>query len=193
MQFDNGILGQLTQFRRELDLAPALAGGMKDSTAVNHDAKHFFETERLGAELGIVVVKLPAFAFLKFDRAQRANALALTPSPSPIRWERVAGGRVREDFDNVAFAGETEPFRPDRQCAQQGYALGDFIAGQVRVLMRDVAADGVLVLLAMTFNRLQRRAAPAVKEIVEQRKRQRVHFRFKICDLRFTIEAVRAM
>ena len=43
------------------------------------------------------------------------------------------------DFHNVAFAGETEPFRPDRQCAQHGYALGDFIAWQVRVFMDDVA------------------------------------------------------
>jgi hypothetical protein len=71
-------------------------------------------------------------------------------------------------FHNVAFARETEPFRPDRQRAEQRHALGDFVARQVRVFMRDIAANGMLVFLAMTFNRLQRRAARAVKVVIEQ-------------------------
>jgi hypothetical protein len=41
--------------------------------------------------------------------------------------------------------------------------------------MRDVAPDGMLVFLAMTFNRLQRRAARAIEEVVEERERERVN------------------
>src|SRR5438874_2617471 len=102
MQLGNGVLRQLPQFRCELDLAAAFAGGVKDSTAVNHDAEHFFETEGLGAELRVVVLKLAAFAFLVFDRAK------------PIRISEF-GFRtcVKPDLDNVAFSGQAKPFRPD--------------------------------------------------------------------------------
>ena len=78
------------------------------------------------------------------------------------------------DFHNVALAGESETFRPDRERAQQGNALGDFIAGKVGVLVREVAADGVLVFLAMTFDRLQRRAPRAVEEVVEETQWNRI-------------------
>ena len=70
VQLGNGILSQLPQFLRKLDFAAALAGGVKDSTPVNHNAEHFFQAKRLGAELGVVVVELAAFAFFVFNRDQ---------------------------------------------------------------------------------------------------------------------------
>src|SRR5205814_3359613 len=92
-------------------------------------------------------------------------------------------------FHDVALAGESEPLRPDGQRAQQGHAFGNFVTGEVRVFVRDVTADGVLVFLAMTFNRLQGRPARAVEEVVEEGEGERVH-EFAVYDLRFTIEVV---
>ena len=74
-------------------------------------------------------------------------------------------GRYGMDFHDIALAGETEPFRPDRQRAQHGYAFGNFITGQVSVLMRDVAADGVLVFLKYALD-VDQRGAPRAKEVV---------------------------
>ena len=57
----------LPQLRRELDLAPPFAFRMKDRPTRDGDAEHFLQAERLGAELGVVVLPLPAFAQLELD------------------------------------------------------------------------------------------------------------------------------
>ena len=70
MKPGNARFGALTQFRRELDVAAAFAVGVEDGAARDGDVEHFLEAQRLGAELGVVVYPLAAFAELELHGNQ---------------------------------------------------------------------------------------------------------------------------
>jgi hypothetical protein len=71
------------------------------------------------------------------------------------------------NFDDVAFAGEAEPFGPDGQGAEEGDAPGHLVAGEVGVFMDDVAAEGVRIILEDAFEVDERGAAGAEEELVD--------------------------
>ena len=80
--------------------------------------------------------------------------------------------RFGMNLDDVAFAVQAEAFGPDGQGAQEGDALDDIVAGEIRVLVDDIAAVGVLVGGAPALDDLQRRPARAVEVVVEEREGQ---------------------
>ena len=139
MQFGNRVLGQSAELGCELDFAPPFSRGVKNRAALDVDPEHFFEAQRLSAHLRVIVIELPAFPFLVFNWAQR---------PRLFRF------RIRNYLDNVALARQPEPLGPGRQRTPEQYALGHFVTGQIRVLMREIAEDRVHILLAPAFDGL---------------------------------------
>jgi hypothetical protein len=87
------------------------------------------------------------------------------------------------NLNNVALAIQAQPFRPDRQCAQQCHAFDHLVTGQIRMLVDNVAALGVLIGRTPALDDLQRRPARAVEMVVEEREGQLFHFGFTILDL----------
>ena len=149
----DGLFGEATQILAKLYLPAALAGRMKDGTPGYVQSEHFFQAECLRAKLGVVVVELAAAALFELYRHQRAIGMAL---------------------DNVAPAAEPELLRPDGQSAQQGYALDGFVAGNVGLLVGNIADYRVLIGPAQPLNCLQCRPSLAEEKVVEERDRDGV-------------------
>ncbi len=158
------------EFGREFDGPAAFAVGMEDRPVRDRDAEHFLETERLGAELGVVVDPGASPAELEFDGQERLRLLE--PRVGVAGWCRRAGDEL--DLDDVALAIEAKPIGPDRQGAPEEHALGHFVTREVGVFVDDVPAFGVLVGLPPSFHHFQRRPPRAVKEVVEEAQRQRL-------------------
>lgn len=74
MQFANGALSGGAKFRRELNFAAALAVRMEDGSTRDGDAEHLLQTQRLGAELRVVILPLAALAQLELDRPEGGDA-----------------------------------------------------------------------------------------------------------------------
>ena len=170
MHLRRRLLGEGAKFRRELHLAPPFARRVKDGPALHGTREHFFEAKRLGAKLHVVVFKLPPLALLVFHRDQRFRISDF-------------GFRIYLplDLDDVALPAEPETLRPDGERAEQGDALGDFVAGQVRVLVREIADERVDICPPQSLDDLQPRPPIAEEEVVEQRERQR----FRVGGFRF--------
>ena len=64
----NGLFGEAAQILGKFHLSAALALGVEDRPLGNVYPEHFFEAQRLGAKLGVVVVELAAFALFELDR-----------------------------------------------------------------------------------------------------------------------------
>ena len=71
----DGGLGGGPKFGSELDFAAALAACVKDRARGNVEVIHLLKAKGLSAELGIIVVKLAAFAFFVFDRIKPQNGV----------------------------------------------------------------------------------------------------------------------
>ena len=63
----NSLFGEAAQILGKFHLAAALALGVENGSLGNVQSEHFFETQRLGAKLGVVVVELAAFALFVFN------------------------------------------------------------------------------------------------------------------------------
>ena len=126
VKFGNGLFRQRPQRGREFNFPAAFAVRVKNRASRNDGVKHFLQTQRLGAKLGIVVFPLAAFADFEFDGKKRL---------------------VGPLLHDVTFAGQTEPVGKNRQRPQQLHALHHFVTPQIGVLMHNVAAQGVLVVL----------------------------------------------
>ena len=97
---------------------------MKNSTVLNCLAKHIFKTQRLSAQLRVIILESTSLAFLIFHGTERSVAVP---------------------FNNVALAGESQPVRKYRQRPQQLHTFGNFITGQIRMLMGKIAEYCVYV------------------------------------------------
>jgi hypothetical protein len=151
MQLPRRVFSALTQFRSEFRFAPAFAVRMENRATRYGAAKHFLQTKRLGAKLRVVIFPLAPFAQFEFHWKQRAVGMLL---------------------HDVALAVQAQSFGPHRQRAQQRHAFGDFIAGQIRVFVDNVAALGVLIEFTPALDDFQRRPTRTIKKIVEQAQRQ---------------------
>ena len=66
------LLRQAAEFGCEHHVAATFAFGMEYRTALDWNVKHFLQAEGLGAELGVVIIELAAFALLVFYRQESA-------------------------------------------------------------------------------------------------------------------------
>src|SRR5574341_913692 len=73
-------------------------------------------------------------------------------------------------LDNITFARKAEAFGKDRERPPQGHPGHDFVAWQVRMLMHDIAALGMLIRLPPSLHDLQRRPPRAIEKVVEERE-----------------------
>ena len=89
MQLRDGGFGELAQLGRELDFAPAFARRVENRAAPDPGTQDLLQTERLRAKLHVIVIEFSPSALLVFNRKERA---------------------VRALLDNVALAGEPQPF-----------------------------------------------------------------------------------
>ena len=150
MHLRRRLLGEGAKFRRELHLAPPFARRVKDGPALHGTREHFFEAKRLGAKLHVVILELPPLALLIFHRDERSAGMLL---------------------DDVALPAEPEPLGPDRERAEQRDAFGELVAGQVRVLVREIADERVDIRPPQPLDDLQPRPPIAEEEVVEQAER----------------------
>ena len=123
---------------------------MKDGPALHGTREHFFEAKRLGAKLHVVIVEVPPLALLVFHRDERTAGMLL---------------------DDVALPAEPEPLGPDGERAEQRHAFGELVAGQVRVLVREIADERVDIRPPQPLDDLQPRPPIAEEEVVEQAER----------------------
>lgn len=152
----------MAQVGRELD--PRALAGLRvvDRPFVDGDAEHFFKAERLGAELGMVIVPAGFFTCLVFDWSDsRDFALRLM------------------HLNKVSFTIETKSVGPDWQRAQELPSRTVLVAWQVGVFMVHIALGGVFVSRAKPVGRLQCCTAGAVEKVVQQGKgKEVVHDQF---------------
>src|SRR5574341_2141647 len=80
-------------------------------------------------------------------------------------------------LDNITFARKAEAFGKDRERPPQGHPGHDFVAWQVRMLMHDIAALGMLIRLPPSLHDLQRRPPRAIEKVVQERERKEVRHR----------------
>jgi hypothetical protein len=155
-QLKRPLLCALPQISGELDFSTPLAAGVEYSAQRDGHTKHFLKTQRLGAELNVVVFPPAPFPKFELDWVEtfRVNNLGV--------WS-VLEFRLHD----IAFAAKTQPLGPHRQCAQQRYALHYFIARKVRMLMDDIGSEGVLVVLKDAVDMDERGPARA-KEVMIQ-------------------------
>ena len=66
------LLCHAPEFWCEYHLAATFAFGMEHCPARNRDIEHFLKAERLGTELGVVILELASFAFFIFHREEGA-------------------------------------------------------------------------------------------------------------------------
>lgn len=128
---------------------------MEDGSPRNGHVEHLLQAEGLRAKLHVVVLPLPPFSELELDGKQDAVWMA---------------------FDDVAPAAQSQSIRPDRQRAEEGHPLDHLESGQIAVFVDDVAAVGVMVPGAPSFEQLQRGTATAIEEVVQERERQDLPF-----------------
>ena len=74
------------------------------------------------------------------------------------------------NLHNVAFAVQPKPFGPDGQGSQESDSFHDVVTRQVRVLVNNVTAIGVLIGGAPALDEFQRRPARAIEVVVEERE-----------------------
>jgi hypothetical protein len=132
----NGFLGKFAKCRVEKDLPPTLARGMKNGPALDVNAEHFFETQRLGAKLCVIIFELSSFALLVLNGAERKNFIVV---------------EIMFNLDDIALSGDAEPFRKDRQTPPKHDPFGDFVTCKIGVFMYNVAGNRVAVGFAPPF------------------------------------------
>jgi len=152
MDLDRRLLRRGPKFNRYRHLAPPFARRVKDGPALHGTYEHFFEAERLGAKLDVVIFELPPLALLELDRDERPLGVLL---------------------DDVALSAESETLGPDGQRPEQLDAIGDFVTGQVRVFVREIADERVDIRPPQPLDNLQPRPAMAEQKVVEEAERER--------------------
>lgn len=145
MHFPGSLYGKVTKFDRKLNFLTSFAVRVKHGPKWHGTAEHFFQTERLGTELNVVVKPFPSFAQFEFDRKM---------------------GTIGALLYNVALAIQTQPLRPDRQSTEQLNALHDFVTREVGVLMNQVSLQRVVIFSEYTLDVDQRRTPRTKHELV---------------------------
>ena len=139
----------LPKCRIEGNFTAAFARGVENGPLGDVDGEHFLKAQSLRADLDVVIYPTAAFAEFEFDWNQRAVGML---------------------FDKVAFSDETEMVRPNGQGTQQRDAFHDFVAGEVGVVVDNVAFSRVNVGAAHPLDKLQGSTPRTIKIVVEERE-----------------------
>lgn len=120
----NGVERLLTQLRSEEHFLPSASGGVIDEAAIHGSTEHFFQTQRLRAELQRIVRPFPFVPFLVLDRVDLSAFF----------------------FDHIGLATDSQGVRVQIDTAElQGISACTDFAGVCAIVLKR-AFDGVFVL-----------------------------------------------
>ena len=117
-------------------------------------AQHFFEAQRLGADLHFVAPVGFGMAALVFDGV----------------------GRGAVEFDDVRLADEAQPQRPQRQIPRDAHIAANFVPGGMDMVVSQPPFGRETVLAPGLFDVDQRALPLAIQQVLQGGKGQEVVF-----------------
>ena len=159
MRGDHAAFGFRPQRGIEGDGKPTALFAVKERAFGDGAAEHFFEADRLGAQLHGVGEVFFRLAALVFDRKRL---------PASRFARQGAAGRAAVKFNGVGLSAQAEPRRDQRQPARGDDLAALFASGLVDMLMQDVAQHGQAVVLPCLF-KMNQGALARAKEVMLQR------------------------
>ena len=141
----------------ECDVVPAVGRAVKERAGGDGSVEHFFEADRLRAELhGVDGLMLGAAAFV-FDGEGSPGAV-----------------RLAVKLDDIGHAVKAEGGGLERECAGDAEVAARFAAGLVGAVVEDAALGGEGVFGPLALDVDERALTRAEGEVLERREREGV-------------------